>query len=69
MGNQRQLRAISESVEAVDTLKDLLNSNNEKIRLAAASEILKHVPPVKIGSSDADEIRKDNTFTAMINAA
>jgi Helix-turn-helix of insertion element transposase len=55
-----QAKMITLSAKAASTLEKLLDTSNEKIRLATASEIMRHLSEVKIGPSRARHCEDKN---------
>jgi hypothetical protein len=53
-------KIIGMAEKATSTLEKLLDSNNERIRLATASEILRHLADIQIGSCSVEQIRSNN---------
>ena len=51
--------------KAASTLEDLLDSKNERIRLAAASEIMRQLSEVKIGSSSLGAIKSQRKLEEL----
>ena len=51
--------------KAVSTMAELLDSDSERIRLATASEILRHLSDMPIGSSSAEAIKSQRTMEAL----
>jgi hypothetical protein len=60
-----QAKIITLSTKAANTLEKLLDSGNEQIRLATASEIMRHLSEVKIGPSRAEAINSQRTLEAL----
>jgi hypothetical protein len=46
-------------------MAELLDSDSERIRLATASEILRHLSDMPIGSSSAEAIKSQRTMEAL----
>jgi transposase len=51
--------------KAVSTMAELLDSDNERIRLAAASDILRHLADMPIGSSSVAEIKSHRALEEL----